>query len=252
MTQIIPFTAAIILIVLERSRRLCFRPSPLFRRSLFTDLFYLLTGFVAGGSLAVSYVVHGSWWIGDTLHLPHLAEIKLPFWLLVILALIALDVGNYLAHYLLHRFDLLWEVHKIHHSSLQLDSMATFRSHILEQIFRRLLAPFLLILVGFPSEAVVMAGGVFIAWAIFTHSNLQINLEFLEPVFITPRLHRLHHVDDSSTKNFGTVFSFWDRIRGTLILTNLSDKVQFGNGEVNYPQSWHLQFIEPFRKLIKS
>jgi len=33
------------------------------------------------------------------------------------LALLGLDVGNYFAHYRLHRFDVLWQFHKIHHSS---------------------------------------------------------------------------------------------------------------------------------------
>ena len=49
------------------------------------------------------------------------------------LALLGLDVGNYFAHYCLHRFDVLWQFHKTHHSSRKLDWLATFRSHIGEQ-----------------------------------------------------------------------------------------------------------------------
>ena len=54
MTTIIGITA-FLLAVVERFSRLRFRPSPLFRRYFASDMFYLLTGFVAGGSLVVAY-----------------------------------------------------------------------------------------------------------------------------------------------------------------------------------------------------
>jgi len=42
------------------------------------------------------------------------------------LVLLGLDVGNYFAHYCLHRFDVLWQFHKTHHSSRELDWLANF------------------------------------------------------------------------------------------------------------------------------
>jgi hypothetical protein len=53
MTTIIGITA-FLLAAVERFSRLRFRPSPLFRRYFAIDMFYLLTGFVAGGSLVVA------------------------------------------------------------------------------------------------------------------------------------------------------------------------------------------------------
>jgi len=81
--------------------------------------------------------------------------------------------GTTVAHWLLHRVDFLWELHKVHHSSPTLDWLATFRSHVIEQALRRLIAPVLLIVAGFSTDAVVLAGSLFYAWAAFNHANLR-------------------------------------------------------------------------------
>jgi sterol desaturase/sphingolipid hydroxylase (fatty acid hydroxylase superfamily) len=222
-----------------------------FARSYFiTDAFYLLTGFIAGGSLALAYVTYAGQLVGRVLIIPRLSELRWPLWLLVMAAVFALDAGNYLAHYCLHRFGVLWELHKVHHSSKELDWLATFRSHIGEQILRRLLAPVLLIAFGFPLNAVTIAGGFFIGWSILNHANLRIKVPFLETIFITPRLHRIHHINNAPNKNLGTIFTFWDRWRGTFDATMYSDHCELGNGEKQYPQSWFPQFFKPLPSIL--
>jgi sterol desaturase/sphingolipid hydroxylase (fatty acid hydroxylase superfamily) len=251
-TMILSITA-LVLALSERSSRLRFCPSPLFRRYFASDIFYLLSGFVAGGSLAIVYVAATSNWVGVRWGIPRLASLDWPLWVSVPLALLAVDMGNYAAHTLLHRFEPLWEFHKIHHSSRTLDWLATFRSHLIEQTLRRLLAPLLLIIVGFPLKAMILASGLFVAWAMLNHSNLRLNLRFLELVLITPRLHRLHHVPATEHRNFGTVFTFWDRLRGTFIRAETQADCTFGvAGEVDsYPQGWLAQLIEPLRRVSK-
>jgi sterol desaturase/sphingolipid hydroxylase (fatty acid hydroxylase superfamily) len=251
MMIIVLCSMALLLATLERFPSLRFRPSALFRRYFASDVFYLLTGFIGGGSAVVAYFIAASGWLGQSLRLPRLSAAGLPMGLLVPLALVVIDVGNYLAHYYLHRSDVLWEFHKVHHSIPMLDWLATFRSHIIEQVFRRLVAPVLLILIGFPLEAVLIANAIFIGWGMLNHSNLALNLRFLEPVLITPRLHRLHHVYKTSEKNLGTIFTFWDRMRGTFIRAELDSQTIFSNGESNFPQGWLPQFIEPFRRLAR-
>src|SRR5262249_24736250 len=148
-------------------------------------------------AVGVAYVVATSQWIGASWGIPRLASLNLSMWITVPLALVAIDLGNYAAHFLLHRYEALWEFHKVHHSSHMLDWLATFRSHLLEQVLRRLIAPALLIILGFPLKAMVLAGGLFTAWTMLNHSNLKLNLRFLEPILITPRLHRLHHIPET-------------------------------------------------------
>jgi sterol desaturase/sphingolipid hydroxylase (fatty acid hydroxylase superfamily) len=97
--------------------------------------------------------------------------------------------------------------------------------------------------------------GKFIAWAEFNHPNLKLNLRFPEPVFITPRLHKVHHVAATLESNLGTIFTFWDRLRITFVRADPGEgsprSPVFGNGEANYPQTWATQLVEPIRRLAR-
>jgi lathosterol oxidase len=236
---------------LERHPRLRFRELPLVRRWFGSDLVYLLTGWVAGTSATVALVAAASEALGRV-GVPRLSALDLPLWVAAPLCLVALDLGNYQAHWLLHRFDALWEIHKVHHSSPALDWLATFRSHLLEQALRRLVAPLGLVLVGAPLPAILVASAVFNFWAVLNHSNLALDLRWLEPVLVTPRLHRLHHAPATSHQNLGTIFSLWDRLRGTLVAWDLAPSTPFGvPGEVeSYPQGWLRQLVEPPRRIL--
>jgi sterol desaturase/sphingolipid hydroxylase (fatty acid hydroxylase superfamily) len=240
--------AACLAAALERIPRLRFASLSFFRPLFATDVLYLLTGWIALGALGTAAVLGSSAWLG-ALGVPRLAALELPLWASIPIALVAIDLGNYSAHWLLHRFDPLWELHKIHHSSRRLDWLATFRSHLLEQALRRAVAPLGLILLGVPVPAVAFAVVSFNAWAIFNHSNLAPDLAFLEPLFITPRLHRLHHEPSTSHQNLGTVFSVWDRLRGKLVVAELPPETLFGvPGEADaYPQGFGRQLVEPLR-----
>ena len=169
--------------------------------------------------------------------------------LTALLAVVLYDFGGYASHRLLHRFEWAWRVHKVHHSSRSLDWLATFRAHVLEHTLRHLASPVVLILLGFPAFAVAIAGVVYASFAAAGHSNLRVDLSSLEPLFVTPRLHRLHHVPATSEKNFGTIFSLWDRLARTLVTSERGGLEPLGvAGEVEtYPQTWWRQLVEPFR-----
>jgi lathosterol oxidase len=240
----------LLLASLERLPGLRFRRAPLLRACFASDVFYLLTGFVAGTSLATGYIVSASALLASW-HVPRLASVELPLWLGATLALVSLDAGNYAAHWLLHRFDALWQIHTVHHSSRTLDWLATFRSHLLEQTLRRLIAPLGLIAIGLPLDATIAGASVFNAWAMLIHSNLALDLRVLEPVLVTPRLHRIHHDPATSHRNFGTFLVLWDRVlRGRFVGTDVSADVSFGvPDEVDtYPQGWWPQLLAPFSR----
>lgn len=251
MVHAVFLVSGLVLAVLERLPGLRWRRAPLFRAFFASDLCYLLTGFVAGTSLATAYVVSASAMLGS-LGAPRLADLHPPLWLGATVALLSLDAGNYVAHWLMHRYDALWEIHKVHHSSTSLDWLATFRSHILEQVLRRLLAPLVLIVVGLPIDATIVGASMFNAWAMLIHSNLCLDLRAVESVLVTPRLHRVHHDPATTHRNFGTFLTLWDRLlRGTFVTRDVADDVTFGvPGEVHtYPQGWRLQLVAPLGRL---
>jgi len=191
----------------------------------------------------VAQLVSGTAGVAPALH-------ALPAPLALGIAIVLYDLGAYASHLLLHRVDSLWRLHEVHHSSPTLDWIATFRGHVGEHALRHLLSPALLLLAGFPVACVALATAIYTAWAAFVHANLRIRLRFLGPQLITPRLHRLHHVPGTSGRNLGTIFSLWDRMRGTLVTDPAAPLGPLGvpGREASYPQAWLAQLVEPFRR----
>ena len=235
---------ALVVAVAERLPWLARRRMPLLRPHAFTDLAFLLVAWVALARLTLSWVT----WMTDALGVSVLGQ--LPLWVESLIALVLLDLGNYLAHWLMHRYEPLWHVHAVHHSSPALDWLAMFRSHVLEQLLRRVTAAVLLIVLGVSPGAVAIASAVFIAWGVFIHANLSLNLRLLEPVLITPRLHHLHHVAASAEQNLGTLFSCWDRLLGRLARHDVARTTPLGNGHPDYPQTFAKLLHEPLRRLL--
>ena len=226
---------------LERVDRLRFAPSPFRRPYLLTDAgWYLLA---TGSSLVTALVLR-----------PVLSGLRVldtgggPASFLA--ALVVYDVVAFFVHVVIHRFDVLWNVHKVHHSSPRLDWLATTRTHLAEHMVRNLPAQVLLVVLGFPVATMTAVAGVYATFALIGHSNLAVDLRWAEAVFITPRLHRIHHVPATTQRNFATVFTFWDRLAGTLLVDDVDPAVAFGvPGEVDtYPQRLRDAMREPFRR----
>ena len=243
--------AALVFTLLERIPATRFRKARFFRAHLASDAVYLLTGFVAGAPLAAWYVAATSGWLAGRTGIPQVVWPAVPFAAQALVALVAIDLGNYAAHWALHRWDVLWAFHEAHHSSRHLDWMATFRSHAVEQVVRRLVAPLLLVAAGVPGPAVGVAAAIFFAWAMLNHANVRLPLGWVEPVLVTPRLHRVHHVRATTERNLGTVFTWWDRLRGTLVLGDPPPAAELGLpvGQDAYPRDWPGQLAAPWRRL---
>ena len=236
-----------LLVLAERVPWLQFQASPFLRRFFLSDFWYLATGAIF---LSLAMRAQALPWAGilgkDILR----ALESMPFALTVGAAVVLHDLGGYASHVLLHRIDMLWELHKVHHSSRTLDWLATFRAHILEHALRHFFSPVLLILLGFPLTAVGVASVLLGVWAVVVHANLNVTWRWLEPILITPRLHRLHHVPATSENNLGVFLSVWDRLRGTLVVDPAAQLQPTGvPGAVEtYPQTWPRQLIEPFTR----
>ena len=62
----------------------------------------------------------------------------------------------------------------------------------------------------------VMGIGIFFQH--YIHSSVKVPHPIFEWVFVTPEMHHPHHSASAArNKNFGTAFSFWDRIFGTYL-----------------------------------
>ncbi len=166
------------------------------------------------------------------------AVASLPRVLQLLLAIVVFDFVSFLVHVGLHRSDVLWNVHKVHHSTRELDGFATTRTHPIENLLRFVPGQAVLFVVGMPVGIVAAAVAIAAIYGVSNHSNLRTNLAWLEGVVITPRLHRSHHVPATTPHNYGAIFSIWDRVLGTLVRRDTGPQDRFGvPGEVDsYPQ----------------
>lgn len=238
---------AFVLMGLERVPRARLRPARLWRAHAPTDVVYLLTGGVAGTSLALAWVGAAGAALDAWTGLGSRWQ-AVPFAAQVAVALVALDLGNFACHRLLHRVDALWRFHEVHHSSLQLDWLATFRSHVGEQALRWVLAPALPIVFGLPLGAVAVAATIFVSWAMVVHANVRLPLGPLRRHLVGPGYHRVHHVPRTTERNFGTMLTCWDRLLGTMAASDAAPDAAVGlpRGRLAYPQRWDAQLLAPF------
>ena len=73
----------------------------------------------------------------------------------VVIAIVGLDALAYAQHRLLHRVDVLWRLHSVHHSDPEIDLTTTFRHHPVEAIFNGVVIGVVVLVIGFsPAEVV--------------------------------------------------------------------------------------------------
>jgi len=170
-----------------------------------------------------------------------------PLWLQVVEVLILADLGFYLAHRAFHAVPFLWRVHSVHHSIEELDWLAAFRVHPLDQILTKG-ASFLPVLVLGFSDAAVLIFAVIYKWqSVAIHSNNRIALGPLRYLFASPHFHHWHHANEPAAldKNFAGQLPFLDWAFGTLHLPKNMPEVYGTHDPV--PLRYDQQLIYPFR-----
>ena len=140
----------------------------------------------------------------------------LPSGIKIALAILLVDFIIYWIHRAQHHFGPLWRTHVWHHSIEHLYWFSGFRTSFFHSFLYAIPAASIPILLFdlTPLEAGLgYSFGLFVQF--WEHTNLKVNIGRLAWIFITPDYHRVHHSTEHSRSNFGTTFSFWDRMFGT-------------------------------------
>ena len=144
----------------------------------------------------------------------------LPYVLVVILSVVAMDFVIWLQHVMVHAIPALWRLHRVHHADLDYDVTTGARFHPLEIVLSMLIKFATIAVLGPPVVAVVIFEVVLNATAMFNHGNLRLPTQMdgvLRWFVVTPDMHRVHHSveDDETNSNFGFNLPWWDRLFGT-------------------------------------
>jgi sterol desaturase/sphingolipid hydroxylase (fatty acid hydroxylase superfamily) len=194
-----------------------------------TNAFFLLTTILI--NVFFGLVTVGIFKYLNTHHLGLLNLVELPIWLELIIAVLFLDFfAQFFTHYLLHKVKFLWRFHKVHHSDTQVDVTTGTRHHPGDYIIRETFSLIAIVLMGMPFAYYIFYRILTVFFTYLTHANLAMPVLFEKSiglVFVTPRMHKFHHHDvvPWTDSNYGNMFSFWDRIFGTMVDGNANDIV---------------------------
>ena len=133
------------------------------------------------------------------------------------LLLIVCDFVFYIDHFVSHKLNALWSGHKFHHTAQRFTSVfVTFR--LSPELGFYLFPAFIPMFFGYSIVETVLMANIVMSYGFMLHSERIPKLPgFIENIFMTPSLHRVHHgtQDQYLDKNFAFIFSFWDTIFGT-------------------------------------
>lgn len=149
-----------------------------------------------------------------------LAALDLPPAIEIGAGVLVLDVAAYGFHRLFHGVPVLWRMHRVHHTDLDLDFTSGLRHHPLEVLAVALPFAAVILLFGVPPLAVGCYAAARAVADFATHANLGLSPRLervLRLVLVTPDMHRIHHspLQKETDSNFTMLFSCWDRLFGT-------------------------------------
>ncbi len=190
--------------------------------------------------------------------------------LIAVALVLALDFGLFFAHYLMHRFPVLWEFHKVHHSAEMLTPLTVLRMHPVDMVINSWIVAVCVGVVNgayahfFPDPEnarwLLLSNSVVFAFYFLgyhlRHSHVWIMFpKGIRQIISSPALHLIHHSTDKKhwDKNFGRIFVLWDRMVGAAYIPTEREDIVFGigteeDGEYN---SVYKLYMLPFQKAAR-
>lgn len=171
-------------------------------------------------------------------------------WHTLLIDLVLLDLFVYWWHRANHEVRFLWRFHHVHHLDEFLDSTSALRFHFGEVLLSALARGLFIIVLDVPLVAALLFETLLLAAAIFHHSNLALPRWLERPlswVIITPSIHWVHHhaIRRDTDSNYGTLFSFWDRLFASRSRTERTPDMPIGI-ENRHDEALSSLFVAPF------
>ncbi|MBK5938936.1 sterol desaturase family protein [Halochromatium roseum] len=156
------------------------------------------------------------------------------------LAILLFDLWMYAWHRANHEIPFLWRFHQVHHTDPAMDATTALRFHPGELIISSLLNPLIILALGMGLTQLILYKALMLPVILFHHSNLRVPSRWdarLRGLIVPPSMHRVHHsnIRAETDSNYGTLFSFWDRLFGSFRLRPDLDQIVFGTGHHDEP-----------------
>lgn len=191
----------------------------IFRRGFSVDMLHFFVGRLAV-NLGIALTTAAA--VGWSMEAPFMQPVRssvgaLPVWLTAPVGLLIILLFDYWDHRTAHTWKWRWRFHAIHHTTKEMDWLASVRLHPVDQIIHRFVAYAPVLMLGFPIlEIFVPLFAVMGFVAIFDHSNVRVEFPgWITRVIATPHYHHWHHAMKPIDKNFGAMSPLMDQIFGT-------------------------------------
>jgi sterol desaturase/sphingolipid hydroxylase (fatty acid hydroxylase superfamily) len=121
-----------------------------------------------------------------------LPRLGAPGWCFVVVAVLAIDGLDWLAHLGNHLVTPLWRLHAVHHSQEELSILTTFRAHPLVHV-SFLISAVPVLAIGSNAVTPTVVFTVYACLGALPHANLRWTYGRIGSVLISPAYHRIHH-----------------------------------------------------------
>lgn len=163
----------------------------------------------------------------------HLIPLPEPFRILA--GVLILDCAIYLWHVANHVVPVLWRFHRVHHSDMNMDVSTANRFHLGEFLISGLVRLVVIAVFGIPATSYFLFELIANLAVQFHHSSIVLPSRFEQLwiwLFVPPAMHRIHHSVKIMERdaNYGVIFSFWDRLFGTMREDVKQDGIIIGIG----------------------
>jgi sterol desaturase/sphingolipid hydroxylase (fatty acid hydroxylase superfamily) len=151
-----------------------------------------------------------------------LNQVDWPYWLKLVIALLALDLAIWFQHLVSHKVPVFWRLHQVHHADRDIDVTTAIRFHPVEIALSMLWKIVVVIPLGASPFAVFLFEVILNACAMFNHANIALPAWLdgaLRLFIVTPDMHRVHHsvLYREHDRNYGFNLSLWDRLFRTYL-----------------------------------
>lgn len=230
----------------------------LFRKDFWLDGFYMFFNFflfsiaISGVYESLQYIYSLLGFSPESLAIVNLSNFKIIVQLVIFF--VVLDFVQWITHILLHKFPVLWQFHKVHHSVKEMGFAAHLRYHWIENILYKPLKTLgVMILGGFEPEHAFIVHFIAIIMGHLNHANIKLSWGPLKYILNNPIMHLQHHAYELPKGKFGVNFgislSLWDYIFKTHYLPKGDGNSKLGfPGDENFPNKLVAQLGYGFKK----
>lgn len=237
---------------------------PIIRKDFWLDTFYMFFNFFLLNLIVLMALSNtAALFFNDILAIVNLsiADFQLfdintfPFWVRLLVFFIVIDFVQWFTHTLLHKYEFLWNFHKVHHSVKQMGFAAHLRYHWMEPVMYNSMKYIpLAIIGGFSAQDVAIVHFFNIAIGHLNHANINWDYGYLKYILNNPKMHIWHHAKvlpegRKNGVNFGITLSIWDYIFKTNYIPHSGRDIELGfEGDEQFPKDFIKQELYPLVK----